>query len=142
MAYFTRSTRAGSRPRTRCRRRFTLDDVCMLLEGIDAAQRVRPRSAPITLSHDTYVALLQGYHLMWRALVRAGFYLEPIPCATTAGRGWVWWFCWQGGPRHGPFGTLDAALDAALAHIRFRAHTDDGSSAATDSAPRTLQEEG
>ena len=119
-----------------------LDDVCMLLDGIDAAQRVRPRSVPITLSHDMYAALVQGYHHVWRVLARAGLHLQRIPRASDAACGWAWWFCWQDSPWHGPFATLDAVLDAAFAQVRFRVLTDDGSSAATDSAPRTLQEEG
>ena len=135
------SIRARSRYRTRCRRQFTLDDVCMLLDGIDAAQRVRPRSVPITLSHDTYAALVQGYHLMWRALARAGLHLQRIPRASDVACGWAWWFCWQGGPCHGPFATLDAALDAAFAQMRFGVGMDGTSIAADFPAQHTIQEE-
>ncbi len=114
-------SRAVSRSRGCRRRQFTLNDVCSMLDRIDAAQRVRPRSARVTLSHDMYAAMMQGYTLLWRALARAGLHVDRIPTNTAA---WVWVFCWNGGPWQGPFRTLDAALDAALAQIRSNGGTD------------------
>jgi hypothetical protein len=124
LAVANTSTSAVLRHRARCSPRFTLDDVCSLLDGIDAEQRVRPRSAPVTLSRDTYAAIVRGYSLLWHALERAGLQLDRMPSAASEERVWVWFFCWDGGTRHGPFGTLDAAIDAAFAQIRSGGNTD------------------
>lgn len=72
----------------------------------------------VTAPKDTYAAVVAGYTHILNALARSGLNLYQETAEPSSPIGLVWFYRWEGGLRQGPFGTLDAAIGAAVLQIR------------------------
>ena len=97
---------------------LTNDDIGCLFDAITTLHQGRTTPSAIHLSPDQYAALSAVYSSLMHALERAGLHLQRAKAADNSGLPWVWFYRWSGCTKQGPFGTLDAAVRAAVIQVR------------------------
>jgi hypothetical protein len=96
---------------------LTTNEIGTLFRIIDDLHHTQS-SLIAVIPADHYAAVITGYSHILDALARAGLDLEQASGGDGSYVPWVWFYCWQGGHKQGPFGTLDTALTAAVLQLR------------------------
>jgi len=106
------------------RHRFTAgqpvvhDDIEVLLQALDAYQQAHFPSTTTRSAPDAYAVVVLAYNTLLTALKRAGLDMQQMPPTHECDLPWVWFYCWEGSTKQGPFGTFDAAVGSAILQIR------------------------
>ncbi len=94
------------------------DEIGALFDAFDDMHDAPALPALIQLSSDACVALTSTHDAVLEALKRVGLHLQQVTAPEDHALPWVWFYRWDGGTKQGPFGTLDAAVVAAIIQIR------------------------
>ena len=97
---------------------LTDDEVRRLFEIIDALRQGHTTPTLIRLSPEEYAALGAAHTSLVHALKQTGLHVHRATPRDEAKLPWVWFYRWDSHPKHGPYGTLSAAVGSAILQVR------------------------
>jgi hypothetical protein len=97
---------------------LTRDDIAVLFQAIALLQQEPPSVGLVHLSQNDLDLMAVVYNTLMVALRQAGLHLQRVTATDGVHLPWVWFYRWSGCTRQGPFGTLEAAVGAAVLQVR------------------------
>lgn len=97
---------------------LTNEDISQLFQLIEDLHQRSTTSSLIRLSAEEYATLGTVYNTLMVALRRAGLDLQRVTATDAVDLPWVWFYRWSGCTRQGPYGSLEAAVGAAVLQVR------------------------